>query len=182
MKALKVSVFLSAVMALLLAMILFAGHTNLKDENLKEKVLKRSLSLDHFSSDVFSSAGSSSILNAYEFCQKNKFDKALQLLEEADASIQNHPTAKFIQAICYNRQKQLNTAESLLLQLSESGHPFLQDQVNWCLAVLYLQSNKVDEAQPYLEILAGQPNADFHIEACKLMVELGLKPTEIASL
>ena len=172
MKTFRVKVFLIACAAIVVAMLVFASHTS--QSSLKDSVIAKPLNIDQFSSDIFTSLGSPTIDKAYKFCQKRKFAKAQQLLSDAGTSIQNQPTAQFIQAICYLQKEELKKAEQLLQELKQNGYPFVQDQVNWCLAVLNLKQNKINDAQPYLEILAGQPNADHHVEACTLIKELGL--------
>lgn len=179
MKTVKVSVFLFAILAMVMASFVFVGH-NTKPKNLKEKITSLQLNVDQFSINLQNSFDNSIIEEVYRLCQKQKFGRAKHMIDIAGVDLKEKPEIRFLNAICLFNNKNLAEAETEFIALQEGGHPFMQDQINWCLAIMHLKQNKIHEAHPYLEVLAGQPNADFHIEACTLLKELGLSNSLVA--
>ncbi len=180
MKNFKVSISLIAVVALVV-MIVFASHTQSGEKRLTDEIVDQPFDIDHFSSSFFTSTGDPIVDKAYQYCQKKKFKKAQELLNTSGEMVLRLPPARFLQAICFAQNNEVNKAESLFKELKALGYPFIEDQTTWCLAVMHLKQNQVARAQQYLEILAGEPTAEFHIEACTIMKELGLT-TEVIVL
>ncbi len=149
------------------AILLFGGYTIITEQN-----ENTAAELDRLAYPMFTSNADASIKEVYTLCQKEKFEQAIDLINTSTEQESYDPRLQFAKAFCLLKMEDLENAKSLFNELIQDGFPLIQDQSMWYLAVTNIKMEKMKEAEGYLQILAGQPNADFHIEAVNLLQQL----------
>lgn len=152
------------------ALIIFLGFTQITDSSDSTSRGGKISEMDKFAYPMFSSESDQEVKEVFSLCSKEKFDAAIQMIDAKEHA--DDPRFRFAKAFCYLKMEELEKAELLFSNLLEEGFPFIQDQSIWYLAVTNLKMNNVKKAQNYLEILAGQPTSDFHMEALNLLEQL----------
>ena len=156
------------------AILLFGGYTFIAEQNGHTN----NRELDQLAYPMFTSSSDSEIKEVFTLCQKKRFDQAIDRIETVERQIANDPRLVFAKAFCLLKLEEFESADHLFNQVIEDGFPLIQDQTMWYLAVTNLKMKKMEEAQGYLQILAGQPNADFHLEAIDLLEQINVTPNE----
>ena len=154
------------------AILLFGGYTFITEQNGHTNTDE----LDRLAYPMFTSNSDSEIKEVFTLCQKKRFDQAIDRINAFSSQSAEDPRLVFAKAFCLLKLEEFEGANDLFNRVIEDGFPLIQDQTMWYLAVTNLKMKKMEEAQGYLQILAGQPNADFHLEAVNLLEQIGVAP------
>ena len=156
----------------ILTLMVLGGYTIIQDQNNTVTTIRTATDLQQVHYPMFTSTSDNSVKQVFNLCQKKKFNEALDMINVANSDIQNDPRYLFAKGVCLLNLDQLNDAQEIFSDLVDAGYPFIQDQTMWYLAVTSLKLEQLDKAQSVLEILAGEPTSDFHIEAVNLLKQI----------
>ena len=160
----------------ILTLTVLGGYTFIQDQSAESAGLTKAANLEQSAYPMFTSNVNADVKSVFALCQKKKYTQALALIEGLDESTQLDPRFTFAKGLCFLNLDYFQQASQVFTQLIEEGHPFIEDQTMWYLAITNIKLEKVEEAQSFLEILAGEPTSDFHIQAVNLLKELEDKP------
>ena len=116
-------------------------------------------------------ANAASLKNAEDAYLKGDYKNAAFLIE---GILQDEYNSQLILAagIAYLEMGAYEQAIEKFNVLIDNNDKFLKDQAVWYLAMTMLKCKKVGEAKRYLEILAGDKNADKHRDATVVLENL----------
>lgn len=165
---------LQVIMFAVFAFLILGGYTIIRDQHTNIDALFNEV--DHFDYPMFAQASDDTSREVFQLCRKKKFTQAYKLIESFHPQAEIDPRLLFAKGICLLQLDRYSQAEAIFQELLAENYPLIQDHTMWYLALINLKTSRLDEAQNYLYILAGQPNADYHMQACDLLKELGFSP------
>lgn len=166
---------LSLLTIALFALLIFGGYTIIKDHPSLD-LEQNAEAWDEIAYPMFTSDTDMEVKAIFNLCGNKKFSKALNAIRNLDSKHLNDPRLQFTEGVCLLQLENFESAQEKFEDILHNQYPLMENQAMWYLAVTKIKLNKIDQAQKYLEILAGQPNAEFHVQALDLLKELGLNP------
>lgn len=95
---------------------------------------------------------------AYKLYSEGEYNTAYELLSNYNSENYNNISAKYYQALCAIELDMSTEAEQNLLEVLNDGDYAYTLHAKWYLSMLYLKSERFDDAEVYLEDLSSDQN------------------------
>ena len=154
------------------AILLLGGYTMIKDKA-PYYFANQTVDIAEVAYPMFTSDSNDEVKTIFQLCSNSKFGKALSAIESLDLVKQSDPRLQFTAGICLMQLEKFDQAKRKFEHVVEGQFPLVTEQAMWYLALTNVKTDQIGKAQKYLKILAGQPNAEFHVHALQLLKELG---------
>lgn len=163
----------AAVLALMVAVVWVYSGSNSSDRLYAEY-------FDHYASDVDvalrgegdGQALSGSAMEAgLESYSQGKYAEAATSLEAFLKETPNHLIARFYLGMAWMEEARWAEAETLLKQVQAAGGDY-REEASWYLSLIYIKTNRPDEAGAILRALAEKESGRYYEEANKLLSKL----------
>lgn len=107
-----------------------------------------------------------------ELYDAKKYEVAKPMLESMLKEDVTNSQLRLALAIARFETNETTTAFKPLTEIIQSEDPFLSDLAKWYSALFHLRLNQIEQALPFLQALADDPDADKHQAAKKILQQI----------